>query len=445
VQKGTSVKRSRVAGGPLRQSNFRRFYLGYSTSLLGTGMAPVGIASAVLNSGDTAADLGYVLTAGTVMMLACLLMGGVIADRVGRRTVMLGSDALRCVGQGTFGALVILGHPSLWSLIVLAGVTGAGTGLFNPGLMALTTEIVDESDLSDANVQLGLAKNIGVMAGPAIAGGLVAATNAGVVVAIDAATYAVSVVALASLRISSVDAGERPNMLADLREGWEAWRSRSWIWISDAKIALFNLFVYAPLLVLGPSIAKTRLGGATSWGLVLAAQGTGAVVAGLVLIGRSPRRPLLVGTIAQAGWALPLAGLAVVLPVPLLAAAAFVAGAGSATFVALWLTALQRNVPPRLLARVSSYDFASAYALGPIGLLLVGPIAAHLGTAKVLWFAALWQLLSTALIAGLPQIRRLTQAAAPPTLSATTPLLPHPHTGGDQALGECRRAVRLDP
>jgi hypothetical protein len=373
-------------------------------------MAPVGIAFAVLDRGGTASDLGFVLTASTATMIVFLLVGGLIADRIGRRTVMLGSDALRCLAQGTFAGLVVLGHPPLWSLIVLAGLTGAGTGLFNPGLMALTTEVVDASQLPDANALVGLAKNVGVMAGPAIAGALVLATSAGVVVGIDAATYAVSVVSLASLRISRVEDAERSNVLGDLRDGWHAWRSRSWIWISGAKGALFNLFVYGPLLVLGPSIAKSHLDGATSWGLILAAQGAGAILAALALIGRMPSRPLLVGTIAGAGWALPLAALALVLPVPALAAAAFVAGAGNAIWVTSWLTALQRHVPSRLLARVSSYDWLSAYALGPLGLALAGPVAAHLGAARVLWFAAGWQLLATALVAALPQIRSLEQA-----------------------------------
>ncbi|HEV8064708.1 MAG TPA: MFS transporter, partial [Acidimicrobiales bacterium] len=181
----------RLALGLLRQPNFRRFSVGYITSLLGTGMAPVGVAFSVLDGGGDPADLGYVLTAGTCTMIACLLLGGVVADRLGRRKVMLGSDALRCAGQGAFAALVIAGHPPFWSLVVLSGVTGAGAGLFNPGLMALTTEIVDDAILSDANVLLGLAKNLGVMAGPGIAGVLVAAFGGGVVVAIDAATYAV--------------------------------------------------------------------------------------------------------------------------------------------------------------------------------------------------------------------------------------------------------------
>jgi hypothetical protein len=98
---------------------------------------------------------------------------------------------------------------------------------------------------------------------------------------------------------------------------------------------------------------------------------------------------------------------------PVIAAGAVVAGAGSAAFVALWLTALQRNVPPDLLARVSSYDWLSAYALAPIGLALVGPVAEHLGDLRVLWFAASWQLASTLLVAALPPIRLLVTPTGP--------------------------------
>jgi Major Facilitator Superfamily len=368
-------------------------------------MAPVGVAFAVLDTGGNASDLGLVLTASVIATIAFLLVGGVVADRFSRRGVMLGSDTLRCAAQGAFAVLVLMGHPPLWALIGLSAVGGAGTGLFSPALTALTTEVVRADDLHDANVLLGMAKNIGIIAGPAIAGALIAVTSAGVVVAIDAATYAVSVISLALLHFEISPRGVARSKLDDLRDGWGAWTARPWIWITDIKFALFNAVVYAPLLVLGPAVARARLGGATPWGLILTAQGAGAVVAGLALIGRRPSRPLVVITIAQAAWALPLAGLALLLPVPVIAVGAFAAGIGSATFFAIWTTTLQRNVPPRLLARVSSYDYLSSFAFAPIGLAVVGPIASALGSSTLLWIGASWQILSTIVVLALPQIR----------------------------------------
>lgn len=369
-------------------------------------MAPVGVAFAIIGTGGSAADLGLVLTASVTATIACLVLGGVVADRFGRRLVMLGSDALRFGAQGAFAGLVIAGHPPLWALAALSGAVGAGTGFFTPALTALTAEIVIGDDLHDANALTGLAKNIGAIGGPALAGALIAVSNAGVVVAVDAATYGVSVLSLALLSLPPAPATRRGSMLTDLRQGWTAWRSRPWIWLTDIKFALFNAIVYAPLLVLGPVVAQQHLGGAAAWGLILSAQGAGAVAAGIGLIGRRPRRPLLVVTMAHAAWALPLAGLALLLPVPAIAAMGFLAGMASAVFLAIWTTTMQRNVPPRLLSRVSSYDYLTSFAAGPIGLATVGPLAGHVGTATVLWAGAIWQLVSTAIAICLPQLRR---------------------------------------
>src|SRR5579863_2194737 len=401
-----AVAPSRTKLALFKQPNFRRFFAGYATSLFGTGMAPVAVSFAVLNGGGSTSQLGFVLTAVVTTTIVGLLVGGVLADRFGRRRLMLGSDLLRCVAQGTFAALVIVGHAPLWSLIGVIAVSGLGSGLFSPALTALTREIVSEGEVHDANALIGLARNVGSVGGPAVAGGLVAVTNAGVVVAADAFTFAVSVVSLAMLELDRGHEGRVSSILDDLREGWDAWRSRSWILITDIKFALSNAIVLSPWFVLGPAIAKRHLGGASAWGLVLTAQGAGAIVAGLALVGRRPGRPLVLATVVQAAWALPLIGLALIMPAWAIAVGAFAAGIGSAVFVAIWTTTLQRNVPHAVLARVSSYDSLTAFALGPIGLALAGPIAARVGDATLLWIGAGWQLLSTLFVLALPQIRR---------------------------------------
>jgi MFS family permease len=215
----------------------------------------------------------------------------------------------------------------------------------------------------------------------------------------------VSVISLSLLRLSPAGVGSRRSMLQDLRDGWTAWRSRSWIWITDVKFALFNTVVYAPFLVLGPTVAKLNLGGASAWGIILAAQGAGAVLAGLAILGRRASRPLVVITIAQCAWALPIAALALSLPVAVVAAAAFIAGIGSGVFYAIWATTLQRNVPAEVLSRVSSYDSLPSFALGPLGLAAAGPLAGAIGIPAIMWTGAAWQIFSTLVVIALPQIR----------------------------------------
>jgi MFS family permease len=169
----------------LRGRNFRRFYTGYVTSLLGTSMSAVAVTFAVLGNGGSAADVGLVIAAQILPQVVLVLSGGVLADRLGRRPVMLGSDVLCCAAQAA-----------------LAALAGIGEAFFEPALGGLTAEIAPRAELGSANALLGLARSAAGIAGPALAGLLVAVAGAAVVVAIDAASYGVSVIALGGLRLS---------------------------------------------------------------------------------------------------------------------------------------------------------------------------------------------------------------------------------------------------
>src|SRR5215470_15246015 len=186
---------------PLRERNFRRFYAGYVTSLLGTSMSGVALVFAVLGSGGTATDLGYVQAAGIVPQVVFVLGGGVLADRLGRRPVMLGADALRGCAQAGLAAALFLGSPPVWLFMLLGALVGLGEALFWPALDALTVQLVPGDELVSANALTGAANAAAGIVGPALAGILVALAGPAPVIAVDAASYAVSVIALAMLRL----------------------------------------------------------------------------------------------------------------------------------------------------------------------------------------------------------------------------------------------------
>jgi MFS family permease len=123
--------------GVLTGPDFRRFYIGYSTSLLGTAMSSVAIAFAVLGSGGTTTGLGVVFAANIVPMVAFMLGGGALADRLGRRPVMLAADVARCAAQAVLAAALSLGHPRLWLFVAVALVVGTGNAFFQPALSGL--------------------------------------------------------------------------------------------------------------------------------------------------------------------------------------------------------------------------------------------------------------------------------------------------------------------
>ncbi len=393
----------------LAERNFRRFYSGYVTSLLGSSMSTVAIAWAVLDSGGSATSLGFVFAAGVVPQVLLLPFAGAVADRLGRRRVMLAADVLRCGAQGSLAVALFVGRPALWLFVLLAWLQGAGEAFFMPALDALTVEISPRDQLGNANALYGLATSATRIAGPALGGLLVAVAGAAVVVAADAASYAVSVLALSLLRVPDGGRGGNPavrrSLLRDMAEGWTEFRSRTWLWVVTVQFAFFNLITWAPWMLLGPVMGRAYLGGAAIWGLIMAVQGAGAIVAGLLSLGRRPRRPMVVATIGTFCYALPDIPMALHAVAGWVAVAAFACGAGSATFGIFFGTAMQQQVPPDMLARVSSLSLFPAYGVGVIGYAIDGPLAAAVGPSAVFAVGAVYGLLSSAAVLTLRSVR----------------------------------------
>src|SRR5512146_99646 len=380
-------ERLRQRAGVLAEPNFRRFYAGYVTSLLGSAMSTVAIAWAVLDSGAGATGLGYVFAAGVVSQVLMLPLAGAVADRLGRRKVMLAADALRGAAQGALAGAVFAGRPALWVFVLLAWLKGTGEGYFTPAMDALTVEIAPRGQLGNANAMYGLASSATRIAGPALGGVLVALAGSAVVVAADAATFAVSVLALGLLRIPVPAAGQgreaRRTLWRDMAAGWSEFRSRTWLWVVAVQFAFFNLSTWAPWMLLGPVMGRAYLGGAAVWGVIMTVQGAGAITAGLLSLGRRPRRPMVVATIGTFCYALPDLPMALHAPAVWVAAAAFCCGAGSATSGTFYRTTLQQQVPPELIARVSSLTLFPAYGIGVIGYAIDGSLAAAFGPAAI--------------------------------------------------------------
>jgi len=408
----------RRRAGVLAVRDFRRFYAGYVTSLLGSSMSTVAIAWAVLESGASATGLGYVFAAAVLPQVLLMAVAGAVADRLGRRRVMLGADALRCAAQASLAGAVFAGRPALWVFVLLAWLVGTGEAFFTPALDALTVEIAPRDQLGNANALFGLATSATRIAGPALGGLLVALTGPGAVVAADAASYAVSVFALSLLtmpgRPAGVTSAGRRALWGDMAEGWAEFRSRTWLWVTTVQFAFFNLITWAPWMLLGPVMGRAYLGGAAVWGAIMGVQGAGAITAGLLSLGRRPRRPMVVATIGTFCYALPDVPMALHASAVWVAAAAFCCGAGSAVSGTFAGTAMQQQVPPELIARVSALSIFPAYGIGVIGYAIDGPLAAAFGPAAIFGVGAVYGLLSSAVVLTLPSVRGVTWAGSEP-------------------------------
>ena len=395
----------------LRRRDFRLLFLGQGVSVLGDRMVAVALAFAVIELGGSASDVGLVLAGAWAPLVLTVLAGGVIADRTSRRAVMVTADLVRIVSQGTMAVLVITGAAEVWMLAALAGITGAATGFFNPASTGLLPEVVPEDELQPANAVRATAVSGSEILGPALAGVLVAAAGAGWAIAVDAATFAISAVCLTLLRPPARERPEPASFLSDLREGWDAFRSRRWVWSLVGYFAVGNM-VWGAWSALGPTVAERDLGGAAVWGTILACQGVGALAGSVLATRARPRRPLLLVAGMESLFCLPLLFLAAGAPAPLLGFSAFLSGVALMLGMSVWESTLQRHIPDESLSRVSAYDWFGSYAFYPLGLALWGVVAGAIGIHTALWVAFGLLAASAAALLAVRDIRQFRSSSA---------------------------------
>jgi MFS family permease len=396
--------------GPLRERNFFLLFVGQSVSSLGNALVPVALVFALLDLTHSAADLGYVLGAEAAAQVAFLLAGGVIADRISRRTVMLASDAVRGAAEGVLGILLLTWRPSVWVIGGLAVAQGAAGAAFLPAATGLVPAVVSTANLQQANQLQQVASAAAGIAGPALAGVLVVAASPGWAILADGASFGVSVALLAAMQLDNVARPARRHFLSDLREGWDEFRSHSWLWPMVLAFSLVNVLVGA-YSVLGPVDSQRYLGGAAAWATVATIGGVGSVAGGLLATRLRPRHPLRLGvSVAIFGSFTPLA-FAAGLPVPAIAAVAALAGTGIIVFMSLFNSTMQRQVPEHALSRVTSYTWFGALIAYPLGLAIAGPLASVLAVRTALLFTGSLWILALVSLLFVRDVRKLTDEA----------------------------------
>ncbi|MFD7445328.1 MFS transporter [Streptomyces sp. NPDC059909] len=377
---------------------------------LGTHGALIAAAFAVLESGGDGGDVGLVAAARTLPLVLFLLIGGAIADRLPRHRVMVAANALNCVSQAGFAVLVLAGDPQLWQMMVLTALCGTGQAFFNPAAEGMLMSSVNGEQASRAFALFRMAMHGAGIGGAALGGAMIAAVGPGWVLAIDAAAFAVAGALRAFLDVSHIP--ERVpggGLLADLRDGWQEFIGRPWLWSIVAQFSVVVAVVGAADSVYGPLVAEESLGGARPWGLALAAFGVGTLGGALLMMRWKPRRMLLVGTLCVFPLALPSAGLAVPLSIGPLAVVMFVSGVAIEVFGVAWMTTLHQEIPEEKLSRVSAYDWFGSTAMLPLSTALAGPAESVFGRDQALWGCAALIVLVTALVLLVPDVRNLTR------------------------------------
>lgn len=403
----------------LAHRDFRLLFASQAGSIVADRLVVVALALYV-NSIGTPTDVGIVLAAQMVPFVILLLVGGVWADRLPRHKLMVASDVVRGVLHGLLAVLILTGTAEVWHIAVIEAFYGAAHAFFRPAFTGLLPQTVPEEDLQAAQAMNFLSYNVAAFAGPALAALLVVTIGAGTAFAIDAATFIASAVLL--LRIRPRERGERRErqpVSTELAEGFREVRARPWVGLVICSATLGILFANSPFQALGPAIAEDRYDHAAVFGVIVAMFGIGAI-AGTALAARlRPRRPVFVSMLMTVPWLANYLAFAFGVPLPALAPFAIASGIGMSLFIVWWETALAQMVPPRVLSRVSSFDWMGSMALGPIGLVLAGPIAAQIGAWETLAIGAGIAFVIDLAVAFTPAIRRVEQPAQP---NSGTPL-----------------------
>lgn len=383
---------------PLRQSRFRRVWVGQALSSTGNGVFTVALAASVLGAHRTA-DLGYVLAADGAGLVAVSLLGGVLADRFRRSRMMIAADALRLCATVGFG-LGAAAAP-LPVAVVLAAVMGVGLGLFQPAYGALVPSVVPAEGLAGANALVSVTNRFALVVGPAIGGLILAFAGPGLAFWLDAASFAVGMVMLVGLGDPRPVRQAGGNVFTEAKAGLTVVLQRRWVLTIILQGTLQLLLVMAPALVLLPILLQER-GLLAYYGLMTGLQAVGAILGGMLIASWKPRLPGVVAVSALALLGLQLVALALNLPLFLLGAAMVATGAGYAVFGVLWYTALQKSIPEQLRGRVMSVDMLGTFGLAPVGLALA-PLALSAWGNRPVLLAATAVLAATTIV---PLLRR---------------------------------------
>jgi MFS family permease len=372
---------------PFRHREYRLLTASMAVSLVASGMWAVGLVWQVIALGGGPTDVSVVMTGLSAGLLVCVLFGGVAADRLPRRALLIMVETVRVATAVLVGLLAVTATLQVWHLAVIAVVLGAAEAFFFPAYTALLPTILPADELLAANGVEGTLRPAAQAAlGPALAGLLIGAFAPSIALLAAGTLYGIALVVLLFMQPLPMAAppAEKSSILGDLREGFRYMISTGWFFATLAFATFLVFLLLGPIEVLLPFAVRNQTGsGASGYALVVGAYGVGAMAGSIVTSSlRIPRRYLTIMIMAWGAGSLPMAVIGIVSQVWVMAVALFVVGFAGAAAGVIWGTLLQRRVPTHMLGRVSSLDFFVSLALMPVSMAAAGPIGEGLGLPR---------------------------------------------------------------
>ena len=394
--------------------SYRNLWVSTILTIVATSAFPIALAVTILDAGGSATALGLIMGARVLSGVLLAPVGGVWADRLSRRSVLIASDGIRAV----VGSLVIFFDSStisLWVLLAVVVIMGASDAFGRPAVAAIIPSILPDHLLPSGNVLRGIAMKGGEIAGPGIAGLIIVTFG-------THATYLTTcffflIGALLLFRINEnpreINSSPKSSFLTEVREGLRVVWYYKWITAMIIMATFQLMMVVGVEMVLLPVITKRDFGTAAVYATAAALFSLGGVISAIISIKSKTKRP---GTVSVVVWGLFIfAPLVLAFPSSkeLIFLAYFLAGFSVGPWEAFWNTQVQREVPAEYQARVFSIDYMGTVGLLPLGMALAGPMADLFGERPLLIGVAIFHLLICAVVLFVPGVRQMKSTKPP--------------------------------
>ncbi len=394
--------------------SYRNLWISTILTIVATSAFPIALAVTILDAGGSATALGLIMGARVLSGVLLAPVGGVWADRLSRRSVLIASDGIRAV----VGSLVIFFDPStisLWVLLAVVVIMGASDAFGRPAVAAIIPSILPDHLLPSGNVVRGIAMKGGEIAGPGIAGLIIVTFG-------THATYLTTcffflVGALLLFRINEnpreMNSSPKSSFLTEVREGLRVVWYYKWITAMIIMATFQLMMVVGVEMVLLPVITKRDFGTAAVYATAAALFSLGGVISAIISIKSRTKRP---GTVSVVVWGLFIfAPLVLAFPSSkeLIFLAYFLAGFSVGPWEAFWNTQVQREVPAEYQARVFSIDYMGTVGLLPLGMALAGPMANLFGERPLLIGVAIFHLLICGVVLFVPGVKQMKSTKPP--------------------------------
>ena len=388
----------------LEHRDFVLLWLSGLLVVIGSSAFPIALAVTVLDAGGTATTLGLILASRVLSSVILALAGGVWADRYKRKYIMISADLLRAILTVVLVFVTVTDLPT-WMIALVVFMMGAGEALGFPASGAILPSILPDRLLPEGNAWRAVTARVGAILGPALGGAMVALIGSEWTFLVTAAFFVVGTILLFPIQETDFERTLTENtFVRELREGLSAVRRMPWVMWLIIMASLQLMVVVGAEVVLLPVVTREEFGGNFVYAAASVAAGLGGGIAALIWAKIKVPRPGLWSVLSWMLFSLSL--LVLVFPVHpwLVIGVYFIVGLSTEPFGVYWPTAIQREVPRELQARVFSVDHMGSLALMPLGMALVGPITEWVGMTEFLIFAVLFHVVTCIIVLFIPGV-----------------------------------------